>query len=126
MNELASIPVFDFDQVLPPLGFRLPARMTALPLAGGRLALVSPVPIDATMAEQIAALGEVAYLIAPCLLHDLYLGDAIRRYPGARVIAPRGLRARRPDLRIDLALEDALPEDLTRAVDVRAVAGVPG
>jgi hypothetical protein len=106
-------------------GFQFPARMTVLPLAPGRLALVSPVPIDEQIAAQIRALGEVVYLIAPSLLHHLYLPDAMRRYPSARVIAPRALSNKRPDLRIDLALEEVLPAELTSAVEVRQVEGAP-
>ncbi len=125
MIEPTTFPVFDFAQVLPPFGLVLPARMSALTLASGRVALVSPIPIDEAMAAQIAALGEVSYLIAPNLLHHMYLGEAQRRYPNARVLAPRALRKKRPDLRIDLTLEESLPEELTRAVDVRLVAGAP-
>lgn len=125
MSEPATLPVFDFAQVLPPFGLQLPARMSALPLAAGRLALISPVPIDDAIAAQIAALGEVAYLIAPNLLHHMYLADAQRRYPHARVLAPAALRSKRPDLRIDMALEESLPDELTHAVDVRLVAGAP-
>jgi len=126
MSESTSpLPVFDFAQVLPPFGFELPTRMSALPLAPGRVALISPVPIDDALATRIAALGEVAYLIAPNLLHHMYMGDALRRYPSARVLGPRGLRAKRPDLRLDLTLEEPLPEELTRAVDVRLIAGAP-
>jgi hypothetical protein len=126
MSEPSSLPVFDYAQVLPPLGFHFPARMTVLPLGGGRIALVSPIPIDAHIANELAALGEVAYLIAPCLLHHLYLADAVKRYPNARVIAPRGFAKKLPDQRIDFELEEQLPEPLTQAVDVRFVAGAPG
>jgi hypothetical protein len=125
MNEPSSIPVFDFAQVLPPLGFHFPARMTVLPLKDGGLALVSPVPIDEAMAARIAALGEVRFLIAPCLLHHMYLADALRRYPAARVVAPRGLKHKQPALRIDFALEEALPEELSSAVDVVPIEGAP-
>lgn len=126
MSEPSSLPVFGYAQVLPPLGFQFPARMTVLPLDGGRIALVSPIPIDALIAAELSALGEVAYLIAPNLLHHLYLSDALKHYPSARVVAPQGLRKKRPDLRIDLTLEGLLPEELTNAVDVRFVAGAPG
>jgi hypothetical protein len=125
MTESSSLPYFDFAQVLPPFGLQLPARMSALPLGPGRVALVSPIPIDDATATKIAVLGEVAYLIAPNLLHHMYMADAQRRYPNARVLAPGALRAKRPDLRIDLALEEPLPEELTRAVDVRQVLGAP-
>jgi len=120
-----SLPVFDYAQVLP-LGFRFPARMTLLPLERGRLALVSPVPIDEASAAAIAALGQVAFLIAPNLLHHLYLGDAARRYPDARVLAPSALAEKRPELRIAHALGDALPPELAAAVDVVPIAGAPG
>src|SRR5688572_1149851 len=123
MSE-ASLPVFDFAQVLP-LGLHFPARMTVLPLGGGQLALVSPVPIDDARAAAIARLGQVRYLIAPNLLHHLYLPAACQRYPQARVLAPEGLARKRPELRIDATLEQPLPADLGAALDVVALAGAP-
>jgi hypothetical protein len=120
----ARLPVFDFDQVLP-FGFRFPARMSALPLGGGTLALVSPIPIDDARAAAIAELGSVELLIAPNLLHHLYLEAAARRYSRARVLAPGRLRAKRPGLRIDGTLEQALPPELTAAVDVIPLDGAP-
>lgn len=119
------MPLFEFAQVLP-LGFRFPARMTVLPLGEGQLALLSPVPIDAASAEALARLGQVRFLIAPNLLHHLYLHAASRRYPEARVLAPAGLAHKRPELRIDGTLEQPLPAELAAAVDVIALAGAPG
>jgi len=130
----SRLPVFDYDQVLP-LGFQFPARMTVLPLAAGKLALVSPIPIDDARAAAIAELGEVEFLIAPNLLHHLYLDAAIRRYPRARVVAPGRLRGKKPELRVDVALDPeldpaalarAVPPELSAAVDVVAIGGVPG
>jgi hypothetical protein len=121
ISRLAS---FDYAQRLPG-NFQMPARMTVLPLAGGKLALISPIPIDDTLAAHIAQLGEVAFLIAPNLLHHLYLGPASERYPAARVLAPRGLGKKRPDLRIDSELEAELPSALSAAVEVLKVEGAP-
>ena len=123
MSQLARAFAFDFNQTLPGR-FHFPARMTALPLPDGGVALVSPIPIDDGLAAELAALGEVRFLIAPNLLHHLYLGDAIRRYPAAAVLAPSGLRAKRPDLRIDGTL-DVLPHALTGVIDIAAIEGVP-
>lgn len=120
-----SLPVFDHAQVLP-LGLRFPARMTVLPLAEGRLALVSPIPLDEARVAAIGALGKVEFLIAPNLLHHLYLGDAARRYPDARVLAPSALGKKRPELRIAQALDTGVPPELAAAVDVVPVAGAPG
>jgi hypothetical protein len=119
-----TLPTFEHMQKLP-LGFRFPARMTVLPLAGRKLALISPVPIDEARAAALAELGEVAFLIAPNLMHHLYLGDAARRYPGARVLAPRGLVTKRPDLRIDSLLDEELPRELGEAVAVLRIEGAP-
>ena len=124
MPAATPLPTFDLDQTLPG-GFRFPARMTALPLGGGGLALVSPIPMDDALMARIAALGEVRYLVAPNLFHHLYLGAAAERYPGARVLVPGALRKKRPDLRIDGGLEEPLPEDLARAVEVVPVTGAP-
>ncbi len=120
----SGLPVFDFAQVLP-LGMCFPARMTVLPLGGGQLALVSPIPIDDALGAQLARLGEVRYLIAPNLLHHLYLPAACQRYPEARVLAPPGLLRKRPELRIDLTLDQPLPAELSAAVEVIALAGAP-
>lgn len=124
MSNAAPIS-FEYEQARSRLGFGLPARMTVLPLARGRVALVSPIPIDDALAARIATLGKVAYLIAPNLLHHLYLGAASARYPQARVLAPAGLRTKRPDLRIDGELGCAPPEELASAVELVPIEGAP-
>lgn len=124
MDELPRLPTFEHPQTLPG-GFRLPTRMTVLPLSDGALALVSPVPIDDERAAALSDLGEVRYLVAPNLLHHLYLASACERYPRAKVLASGALRRKRPDLRVDLALEDPLPEDFERAVVSVRIDGAP-
>lgn len=116
---------FDHAQVIRglPGGFHFPTRMTALPLGGGELALVSPVPIDDTRAHQLEALGKVAYLIAPNLHHNLYLAAASERYPEAHVLVPPGLAARQPTLRVSGTLDGELPASLAHALDVVHIEG---
>jgi hypothetical protein len=121
---IASVPCFEFDQRLPG-GFRLPARMTVLPLADGKLALVSPIPLDERLLRQLHELGEVAFLIAPNLLHHLYLADAVRHFPAAQVLAPPGLSAKRPDLVIHQTLDQPLPQQLAAAVTAIRIEGAP-
>lgn len=121
---MADPTTFDLDQTLPG-GFHLPTRMTALPLPDGGVALISPIPIDDGIAARLAQLGEVRWLIAPNLLHHLYLGGATARFPDARVLAPERLRAKRPDLRIDAALEQGLPTALAEAVKAVKIEGAP-
>lgn len=116
---------FDYDQVLKG-GFRMPARMTALPLPNGRIALVSPIPIDDALAKRVEALGEPAALIAPNLLHHLYLRAAHERWPNALVLAPRALAGKRPDLHIDRAIEDGIEDVLGPRLRCLPIAGAPG
>ena len=125
MARDTGLPTFDFAQRLPGR-FHFPARMTVLPLSLGRLALVSPVPIDDALEAKLRALGEVSFLIAPNLLHHLYLPQALQRFPSARVLAPERLRDKRPDLRIDGTLERDVPDALTESVDITKFDGAPG
>lgn len=119
-----EVVTFEYAQVLPG-GFRMPARMTALPLSDGGVALISPVPLADGVAERVDALGPVRFLIAPNLLHHLYLGAAAERWPDALVLAPRGLRKKRPDLRVDADLEDGAPAGLASTIDVVRFDGAP-
>jgi len=84
-------------------------RMTVLRLADGGVLLHSPVAIPDELAVVIEALGRVKWVVAPSLYHHLHAGDAIKRWPDARLLAPAALRKKRTDLRIDAHLEDAAP-----------------
>lgn len=122
MPDTPTLPVFELAQTLPGR-FHLPTRMTVLPLARGGIALVSPIPIDDSLAARLATLGEVRFLIAPNVLHHLYLGAAIQRYPDASVLAPPGLHKKRPDLRLDRSLLEPLPPALAESVEVQRIEG---
>jgi hypothetical protein len=76
-----------------PLGMRMPGRATIMRVNddGGELAIYSPLPIDDDMGKKIDALGDVRYLIAPNMVHWMYLGGAKKRYPKAKVFGPPGL-----------------------------------
>lgn len=114
---------FELEQRLPG-GLRLPTRMTALATRSG-VVLVSPVPIDDRIAASIAELGDVSAILAPNLLHHLYLAAAKARYPSARVLAYRALGAKVSGLTIDHALDDGLPEDLREDLRGVLVDGAP-
>jgi hypothetical protein len=72
------------DTLRQPGGVRFPVRMTVVRLAGRRLALISPVPIDDAAAAALAELGEVAHVIAPNRLHTRWFAATCERYPAAR------------------------------------------
>lgn len=86
----------------------LGGRMTGVRLPDGGLWLHSPVKLDAAVREAVEARGPVRFLVAPNVMHHLALGDWAAAYPSARVLAPAGLRKKRPDLRIDVELSDMM------------------
>lgn len=123
-SEQTILPTFEYDQCLAG-GFRLPARMTALPLPEGKLALVSPIPLTDSMVAELAALGEVTHILAPNLFHHLYVGAALKRYPQAQLLAPAALRKKCPELPLARVLEEGLPEALTATLTLVHIAGAP-
>lgn len=99
-------------------------RMTVIRLRGGGLVLHSPVPIDDALAAELAALGPVEHLVAPCCLHHLFLPDAIARYPGATVHGAPGLAEKRGDIRFDAVL-GAGPAAWDGELETRRIEGAP-
>jgi len=64
------------------------------------------VAIDDLLADEIQAQGPVRHIVMPDLYHHVYVADAIRRWPAARVHAPAAMRRKRPELRIDADLSN--------------------
>jgi hypothetical protein len=104
-------------------GFRYPTRMAVIRLAGGALFVWSPVALTDDLKSAVDALGAVRHVIAPNALHHLFLGEWQRAYPGARLYAPPGLRARRKDIAFDGDLADAPPPQWAAAIDQVVVPG---
>jgi hypothetical protein len=102
-------------------GLHLGARTTVTRLGDGGLAVVSPGPLDDAQLAAIARLGPVRALVAPNLMHHLFLGAVQRRFPEARVYAPPGLAKKQPTL--TMAPLSSWPYGDTLAV--HAVGGMP-
>ena len=83
------------------LGLEVGTRMTVIKLSDGSLLIISPIEISSEIQEQLDSMGTVRYIIAPNLFHYLYLAQAQQIYPQAQTIAPPGLAAKQPDLKID-------------------------
>jgi hypothetical protein len=99
-------------QLRMPGGAWMPVRMTVIRLPGRQLVLHSPLPIDDGVAAELAALGDVAHVIAPSRLHQRFFAAATERYPEARAW-PAG------------SLGDEPPPAWRDAVDQIWIAGAP-
>lgn len=96
--------LWTLDQSLRVGGLDLGARSCVVRLADGSVVVHAPGPGTAARKTEIEKLGPVRALIAPNLLHHLFLADASRAFPEARVFAVPGLREKLPALRIDEVL----------------------
>src|SRR4051812_41328202 len=103
--------LWDVEQVRRMAGANQRLRMTVVALTGGGLWLYSPVEIDDALAQQLAAVGNVAHVVAPNRYHHLFAGAAKHRYPAASLWAVPGLPEKRADLRFDgvLGSQSQLP-----------------
>lgn len=88
--------------------FEVGTRMTVM-RAGDGLVLHSPIAVDDELKREIDAVGAVRFIIAPNAYHHLYAGDAAKAWPEAKLLAPKALRGKRNDLRIDDEIETAKP-----------------
>ncbi|WP_047462383.1 DUF4336 domain-containing protein [Vibrio fluvialis] len=83
--------------------FTLPytTRMTVIRQANYKLWIHSPIRLTPELQQEIDALGEVEYLIAPNHLHHLFVHDWQQAYPNARTYGTQQVIDKRPDLRFD-------------------------
>jgi len=97
------------------LGLHLGTRMTVVTLPDGSLLVHSPITPTPALRAAVDALGEVSTIVAPNLYHHVYAGAFKDAYPKAKLVGPRALARKRPDLRFDAYFGDpgALPASVT-------------
>ncbi len=83
---------------MPGPGVYFNCRMTIIKLEDGSVLLHSPVPIDEETASAIEEIGPVSAIIAPSLLHHLFVPEVVTRYPDATRFAAPGLAEKRQDI----------------------------
>jgi hypothetical protein len=108
-----------------PGGVHMPARMTVIRLADGRLVLHSPVALDDALAREIEALGSPAWIVLPNRMHHLFAPACAARFPSARVLAAPGLREKIPALRVDEVLAEGKPEAFGGEIEAVIIEGAP-
>jgi len=103
------------------VGLREPVRMTAVRLGDGSVVAHSPLPPTPETRAAIDAIGPVRWIVAPNLYHHLHVTQALAAWPAARLLAVRGLAAKRPGLSIAGELPEAAPRDWAPELEVLEV-----
>ena len=114
------------DQPLRVGGLELGARTCVIRLGDGGVIVHAPGPRTAGLSREIAALGPVRALVAPNLLHHLFLAETANAFPQARVFGAPGLREKLGGTRIDEVLAETPPALWAGQLDSLLVAGLPG
>jgi hypothetical protein len=106
-------------------GLRVNTRMTVCRMSDGGLALIAPVGCSEALMASIDALGPVRAIIAPNLMHHLYMGEWMEAYPDALSYGPPGLAAKRPDLAFTNELGPEFDEAFGSELLRLPIAGIP-
>ncbi len=75
----------------------LPIRCTQILTTKGSI-LISPIDFTSEQLKTIAAAGPVLDIVAPSLLHHLFVKAAAAHFPNAVLWGPAGCRDKRPDI----------------------------
>jgi len=87
-------------------GFPYPTRMAVVRLSDGSAWIWSPVSLTDDIVDFMSSFKNVAHIVAPNKLHNLFLAEWQKQWPDSRVYAPPGLAKKKPELQIDAELGD--------------------
>jgi hypothetical protein len=88
------------------MGMHLGTRMTIVKRPDGGAIVHSPIALCDALRGEVEAIGPVVAVIAPNAYHHLYAGEWAAAYPEARLVGPKALEKKRPDLKLSAFLED--------------------
>jgi hypothetical protein len=106
-------------------GVRMRARTTVVRLDDGRLLVHSPTQPTDDWLKQVAALGEVSWLVVPNCFHHLGTPATAAAFPAAKILAPKSAAARNPELRIDVEIQEPAFAEAVPELALVPLAGVP-
>ncbi len=105
LMQIQGIPSV-FVPPLPAWIEQMPIRMTVVELPEKKLFLHSPVPLTEEVKQELDSLGEVAFVVAPSLLHHVNVLSYAQNYKKALCLMPQNLKKKRRDLESFSYLED--------------------
>ena len=107
------------------VGLEVGARMTIVRLPDSKLLLHSPIPATPDRVREVATLGPVAYIVAPNLLHHLFVAEWQQACPDALLYVAPGLETKRADLTVAGVLGDEPEAGWKSVVDQVRLEGFP-
>ena len=121
--------LFESTQPLRVAGFDLGHRMTVVQLPGGELAIHSPVELSTSVARDVELLAErterVRWIIAPSVMHDLYLAEWMNHFPRAQLLHSPGLKLKGLDLARTIPLSRESTAFFDGALEAIPIDGMP-
>jgi hypothetical protein len=105
-------------------GLALGTRTTLVRLADGGLLAHSPCPLGGALRAEVEKLGPVRAIVAPNLLHHMFVSDWAAAFPAARLFGAPGVAAKQPRLRFE-ELGEAPPPLWAGELDQHLVRGAP-
>jgi hypothetical protein len=91
---------------VPFLSFPYPTRMVVVRLSDESAWIWSPIALTPDLERAVEAVGPVRHIVSPNKIHHLFMQEWAERWPDAKLYAPPGLAARKPDISFASELGD--------------------
>ncbi len=125
MSQLSKVAdnIWRTERPLRFFGFEMGTRMTVVRIDDA-LWVHSPVELDDTLKQELDALGNVRWIVAPNRFHHLYVLSFVAAYPQAETFCCPGLQTKRPDVSFTSELSTGISEWASE-FDCTLVGGAP-
>ncbi len=107
------------------MGVNFGNRMTCIQLSDGSLLLHSPTKFRQSTYDEIIGKGKIKYLIAPNVMHNLFIMDWKERESAALVLAPSQAKKLQADLKLNEMQEEKIVELFSDEISCIPIKGIP-
>lgn len=105
---------------VPFLSISYPTRMVVIRLSDGNVWVWSPIALTPELERAVDEIGPVRHIVSPNKIHHLFIQEWVARWPDAKLHAPPGLAARKPEISFTSELGDeadpAWADDLDQTI----------
>ncbi|MDH5230580.1 MAG: hypothetical protein OEZ58_17930 [Gammaproteobacteria bacterium] len=107
------------------IGINFGNRMTCIKLNDGRWCLHSPNKFKAETYEQLSAMGVIHFLVAPSLMHNLFIMDWKNQQSSTQVLAPSSAKKLSADQSLDQLSSKELNNLFNKEITCVPIQGMP-